>query len=174
MTVRAALPSREGPPPRSRRSRRAVGGRMDLRSAPCADHGAGGDPVREDHDDAVLFREGLARLLTEAGRAVGQHLTPTSCSRSSGAHTEPSSTRAVVDIRMRRPIRPKDPAAETIRAEHPEIGTRPVAVHRDGHAMTCSRRRGRHRVPAEGSDLDRGVLRCGAASGTEVRRSISR
>lgn len=76
-------------------------------------------------DDAVLFREGLARLLTEAEfELVGQ--ASNADELLAIVRDAPSSRRphvAVVDIRMP-PTHTTEGlvAAETIRAEHPEIG----------------------------------------------------
>ena len=79
-------------------------------------------------DDSTLLREGLARLLEEAGiEVVGQAGTQTSCCSRCAAttRTSRSSTSA---CRRRRPTRASR-AAREIRAKHPETGVLVLSQH---------------------------------------------
>ena len=97
-------------------------------TAPEPDDGAGGSLEEEQArmrvvlaDDSILLREGIARLLAEAGfEVVGQASTADELVRMVGSDTP---NVAVVDIRM-----PPDftdegiRATRTIREEHPDVG----------------------------------------------------
>ena len=101
----------------------ALGGRLRIWTPAGRRHaGAGGDPVRVAiAEDSVLLREGLARLLGDAGfDVVGQCPTPTTCcSRCAASHrTSRSSTSACHRLHTDEGLR----AALEIRAQHPGVG----------------------------------------------------
>ena len=101
----------------------ALEGQLRGRAAPGrGDHGGGEDPVRVVvADDSTLLREGLVRLLEEAGlEVVGQAGDAEELLRKVRAHKPDV---AVVDVRM--PPTHTDEglrAAREIRAELPEVG----------------------------------------------------
>ena len=89
-------------------------------------------------DDAMLTREGLARLLQDAGVEV---VAEAAGRRRAAAHgrARHAPTSAIVDIRM--PPTHTDEglvAAQAIRSQHPDVGgARPLQLHR-ARATRCS------------------------------------
>ena len=103
-------------------------------------------------DDSVLLREGIARLLVEAGfEVVAQAGTPDDLL---AAVRAPPPDVAIVDIRM--PPTHTDEglrAAEAIRAEHGRaVGILVLSQYVETTLRDAARRRrgGRRRLPAEG------------------------
>ncbi len=166
---------RRGRAPRTARPRR--GARRPPRSTALRRRhaGHGGDPMRVIlADDAVVIREGLARLLAEHGIDVtARPAPPTELLRLVAA--DPPDV-AVVDIRMP-PTYTNEGllAAQEIRRAYPQVGDRrPLAVRR-GRIRAEARQRHvrRRRLPAQGPDRRRRRVRGRAASGspTEERSS---
>jgi DNA-binding NarL/FixJ family response regulator len=79
-------------------------------------------------DDTVLFREGLARLLTDAGFTVAAQVGDAAALLARVREDPPDA--AVVDIRMP-PTHTTEglDAARTIRAAHPQVGVLVLSAH---------------------------------------------
>ena len=112
-----------------RGSRRCVEWDTDHRIDRCGRPDAGGDPVRVVvADDSMLVREGLARLLTEAGcEIVGTASDAAELLRHVGAD-EPDV--AIVDIKMPPTFTDEGiAAAGEIRRRHPDVGVLVLSQH---------------------------------------------
>ena len=116
-------------------------------------------------DDSVLFREGVARLLVEAGFAVtarvGDAPALLECVR------EDPPDVAIVDIRMP-PTHTTEglDAARTLREKHPEVGVLVLSAHVEPQYALQLLESGADRVglPAQGAaGRSRGAVRGGAA-----------
>ena len=131
----------------------ALDGRLEVDQPARRRHdGPGGDPVRVVvADDSVLLREGVVRLLEEAGiEVVGQAGDADELLRKVRAHKPDV---AIVDVRMP-PTNTDDGlrAAQQIRAELPEVAVLVLSQYvEEGYALELleRRRRGR-RLPAQG------------------------